>query len=226
MPKVKVLPKRIEAWSFSRWRDYEQCPAKAKFKHIDKIKEPGNAAMDRGSAIHKLAEDFAGGKLKSMPLELAKFKVKFTALKKLTPQCEQEWAFNREWGRVGWFDQDCWCRIKVDVTHAKNAEATIIDHKTGRYKPGDPSYREQLELYALGGFLIHRKAAKIICKLWFIDSGDEEILIFERKDLEKLKAKWEDRTKAMLTDTRFAPTPGRYCTYCFHRKANGGQCKF
>lgn len=228
--KTKSVVKKIEAWSYSRWRDYEQCPLKAKFKHVDKIKEPGNAAMDRGSAIHKLAEDFAGGQLKALPVELEKFKKNFSALKKQTPSCEQEWAFNKEWGRVGWFDQDAWCRIKVDATYetgtTKASHAVVIDHKTGRYRPGDTEYSNQLELYAVGAFLIYCTAKEVHCKLWFLDSGDEEVMKFTREQLPDLLKSWEKRTKAMLADTRFAPRPGNYCRFCHFRKSNGGSCKF
>lgn len=223
---LKKIVKKIEAWSFSRWRDYENCPAKANYKHVLKMKEPGNAAMDRGTAIHKLAEDFSKGRLKKFPAELVKFKVSFTAIKKLDPDCEQEWAFNKEWGRTGWFDPDAWCRIKVDCTYEKGNEGVVIDHKTGRYKPGDAEYANQLELYAIGALLIYRKAVKVTCKLWFLDSGDEEVMEFTRVQLPALIAKWEKATKNMLTDTRFPPRPSNGCRFCHFRNSNGGPCKF
>ena len=44
-------------WSYSRLTTWEQCPLKAKLKYIDGLKEPGSPAMDRGTAIHKDAEE-------------------------------------------------------------------------------------------------------------------------------------------------------------------------
>lgn len=218
--------KKITAWSYSRWREYEQCPAKAKYKHVEKLKEPGNAAMDRGSAIHKLAEQYAGGQLKALPTELARFKQEFTALKKAKPGVEQEWAFNKDWGRAGWFDNDAWLRVKVDATYEMKDTGVIIDHKTGRFKEGGDEYLPQMELYGIGGLLVYRKAKRIVTKLWFLDSGDEVVEEFTRDQLEHLQERWMQNTKRMLTDTGFKPTPGNQCRWCHFRKGNGGPCQF
>ena len=58
MSFASKIVRKITSWSFSRWNVYEECPAKAKYKFIDKLKEPGSAAMDRGTALHKQCEDF------------------------------------------------------------------------------------------------------------------------------------------------------------------------
>ncbi len=54
MPRKRI--QKITAWSFSRYGDYQKCPLMAKFKAIDKIKEPSNKYLKRGTAIHKEAE--------------------------------------------------------------------------------------------------------------------------------------------------------------------------
>lgn len=53
--------KKLTSWSFSRWSVYDQCPAKAKYKFIDKLKEPDALPLQRGSIIHKQAECFIKG---------------------------------------------------------------------------------------------------------------------------------------------------------------------
>jgi len=214
----------ITAWSYSRWRDYEQCPLRAKFKHVDKIKEPSNEAMDRGSAIHKLAEDFACGRLKLLPVELVKFKSKFLNLKKQKVLAEQEWAFDKNWNDVSWFAKEAWVRVKMDACYVSGEEVYVIDHKTGKYRAGE--YTEQLELYALAALLKFPEAKSAICRLWFLDSGDEASYAATKEELKALKKKWVTRTKAMLNDKRFAPKPGNYCRWCPFSKSKGGTCKF
>lgn len=219
----KLAAKKITAWSYSRWRDYEKCPQLAKFKHVDKMKEPGNAAMNRGSEIHKMAEEYAGGKLKKMPAELAKFKTAFTALKKSNPLCEQDWAFTDTWGLTGWFDGNAWLRVKVDAAYELKTTVVIIDHKTGQVKD---DYADQCELYAIAGMLVFPNAEEIHTKLWFLDHGEERVMVYAKRELEALKKKWLKQTKNMLTDTRFPPRPGNYCRFCHFRKTNGGPCQY
>jgi len=224
MPPKKQVAK-LEQWSYSRYALYKQCPAKAKYKHIDKLPDPGSPAMERGTEIHALAERYAKGDLKKLPAELAKFKAEFLALKKLNPLCEQEWAFTKEWKPTGWFDKECWVRVKTDAAYElESGEAHVIDHKTGKVRTGE--YAEQMELYALAGLLMFPKARQVWTRLWYLDHGEEETALFMRKDLPMLIRKWNARTKPMLSDERFAPRPGYYCGWCPYSKEKGGPCKF
>lgn len=161
-----------------------------------------------------------------MPDELKQFKEKFMELKKAKPTCEQEWAFDTAWRRTDWFAKEAWCRVKMDAAYElrKIRTAVGIDHKTGRYKEG--TYGEQMELYLLALLLIYPEADTVICKLWFLDSGDEEVYEAKRADLTELKEMWLKRTKPMLNDKRFAPKPGNHCRWCPFSKAKGGKCKF
>ena len=99
----KLTEKKIKAWSFSRYDTYKQCPFKAKLRYIDKLKEPKSEAMERGSDIHKLCEDYIslpGRRL--VPDDLTLFA---GLLRKLRAQhkksisgmvVEDEWAFKKD----------------------------------------------------------------------------------------------------------------------------------
>lgn len=214
---------RITAWSFSRWKDYEQCPRKAKRKHIDKIKEPPNKAMERGSAIHKLAEDYLKGLRVQLPPELDRFKKDFAKLKKLKPVVEADWAFDTAWKGVDWYAKDAWCRIKTDAAVLVKTVAQIIDHKTGKEKD---DHKDQMSLYGIAGFLKFPKALIVKAKLWYLDQGVEAEHEFNRAQLPALQESWQKKTHNMLIDTRFAPKPGYHCKWCFDSKDNGGTCEF
>lgn len=219
---------QITAWSFSRLNDYRSCPRKAKYKHVDKLKEPGNLAMSRGSAIDQQESDYISGKLKVCPPDLLSFKAEFDELRKRKAVCQEQWAFTREWQETGWFDDDAWLRIKTDVytLNPKTNTLLVVDNKTG--KPRD-YHREQVKLYGLGGLLKFPTVDVVDARLWYTDQGlelPEEPELYERKDLKTLIAYWEKETKAMLADKRFAPKPSNDCRYCHFRKANGGPCEF
>lgn len=219
---------RITAWSFSRLQDYRNCPRQAKYKHIDKLKEPGNEAMDRGSAIDQMETDFITGKLKKCPPEIQSFEAEFTELRRRKAVCQEQWAFDKNWMEVGWFDKEAWCRIKTDVyTHdLKSNTLLVVDNKTGKARD---YHREQVKLYALGGLLKMPTVDVVDARLWYTDLGlelPEKPELYSRKDVPALKAYWLKQTKPMLSDTRFAPKPSGNCRWCHFRKSNGGPCEF
>lgn len=218
-----AVVQRIEAWSFSRWKDYEKCPFYAKLKHIDKKKEAGGAAMLRGGEIDKKAELYLKGQLDDLPAELASFSEEFAELKKLSPNCQEEWAFDANWRQVDWFSKQAWCRVKMDAAALVKKVLRCIDFKTG--KPRE-DHKLQLGLYALAGLLIFPKATKVETNLWYTDLGKEDPKTFTRAQVPQLKAEWEERVQPMLTDTRFAPKPGNYCSWCPHSRSKGGPCEY
>lgn len=226
--KAKVIP-IIPAWSFSRLNDYRKCPQFARYKHVDKIREPGNAAMARGGEIHKLAEKFASAaKRAKVPAELELFKEEFRDLQGRKVMVEEQWAFREDWSVTGWFDKDCWARMVTDAAFFDydREVLVIIDHKTGKLNEG---HLEQLDLYALGGFAQYEEIEKIEVQLWYLDQGviwPEVPKVYMRSELPSLKKQWEKKVKPMMADRRFSPKPGKSCSWCFFSKAKNGPCQF
>lgn len=246
MATKKVIPiAQITSWSFSRYSAYKQCPYKLKLTAVDKLKEPGNQAMERGNQIHKLAEDFIKGKIPRLPPELKLFADEFKALKaqykkKINGMAvEDNWSFTKDWDETSWNDwTHCWVRIKLDCAHHEDGETLRIrDWKTGKFRPEqNEEYVEQLELYALAALLLHDHIQRVIPELDYLDEGrsypaEGEELIFTRADIPRLKKLWEKRVKPMMNDKKFAPRPNDKCKWCFFGqsgKAKGGPglCKY
>lgn len=243
-------PKTITQWSYSRLRDWVHCHAYAGFKHVQKLKEPGNQAMQRGGDIHSMAQAYVEAKTqpRKIPDELACFEAEFKMLRKARARCEAEWAFTSSWAPTGWFDDDCWLRVKMDVHWFDEAanHVHVADHKTGKVAHPE-KYRDQEELYALGGLLQYPDAAGVYVKFWYLDAGVvgssvgnsdeppkgvtaeqcERGAFYSRADVDRLKKKWAKEVKPMMADTAFKPMPeGRKCQYCHFSKAKGGPCKY
>lgn len=220
---------RITAWSFSRYKDWVQCPLKARLKHVERMKEPGNAAMERGSAIHKLAEDYANRIINVIPPELEKFRKELDAARRLDPICEAEWGFRQDWTPTGWFGKDVWCRVKTDLLYSekakKGADAVlcIVDHKTGEPYP---DHADQLSLYALSGLIKVPTAEVVRSSLWYLDNGARTDLEWGREQLPALMEEWNDRTAPMMNDTTYQAKPNNKCQWCHFRKNNGGPCQW
>jgi RecB family exonuclease len=250
MPTPRLV--QIKAWSYSRFGTYSQCPRKAKYSIIDKMREPDHPAMINGSRVHAIAGVVIARELpkpdrdnaafmpelkavlasRKIPSVLETFTEEFKYLQKVKAMVEQEWAFNEDWEVTDWFSSRAWLRIKVDccwleTTKDKNkTNRTVVhirDHKTGKFSE---DHALQRSLYALGGLLMFPDAAEVVAAHWYLDAGREEKESWQANQLEALKTYWLKKTKAMLSDTTFAPTPSDKCRYCHFRKSNGGPCEF
>lgn len=242
-----MATKQITSWSFSRYSDYKTCPLKAKLKHVDRIKEPGSDALNRGAAIHDLAEKYIKGmvKTRAFPMELKAFETEFKALKAQFKKpvngmvVEDNWSFTKDWQETEWDNwAHCWVRIKLDCAHHEDDETLIItDWKTGKFRiEMNEDYVEQLELYALSALLLHPHIEKVKPRLVYLDQGTiypekPEDMCFTRANISALKKKWEKRTKAMMNDKIFAPRPNDKCKWCWYgqsgkSKGGPGLCKY
>ena len=240
----------LTSWSFSRYNTYSQCPALAKYKFIDKLKEPSAPAMERGDMVHKAAEAFIDGKRPDIIPELEGFGEELKGLAESSAsghvETEQPWAFKRNWSRTTWNDWiGCFLRIKADVVRASvpfakihTPEATtkiaeepyidVIDWKTGRYR--DESHAEyimQLELYALGALKMYPQVQVVNTMLAYTDQS----FVFAtppytRADEPRLRGVWEARIRPMMADRTFEPNPGNACRWCNFRASKGGPCKY
>jgi len=219
----------VRAWSYSALAQYETCPAQYKYARIDKLPQPEVPAFKRGNRIHKEAEDYVVGKIKEVPQSCITFEDQFKQLRDLDKEAElfveQEWGFDRNWGRSGWRDWNkTWLRGKVDVgvLYGDN-EATIIDHKTGQlYETNE----DQIELFALTVMCRFPEITMVDTRLWYLDSGVEIDREFFGKDREKLKKKWEQKVAPMFQDEKFPPRPNFKCKWCPYSQRKGGPCQY
>ena len=224
--------RRLPAWSYSRLRDFRQCPRAAFWKHLEKpvvdgieIVEQENPAMVRGSGIHKLAEGFTLGTIKKLPGELASFTEEFAEARIAKKKgVEESWAFDRDWQSVDWFAFNVWLRIKVDLWIRKSKKILrIIDVKSGKRRG---SYDEQMRIYAVGGFTKFSDVDEVHSELWFTDQGEIDSRSYKRAEFPKLRSIIEKSVEPMFSDTVFAPLPGPACRWCIYAKDKTGVCKF
>lgn len=213
----------IQQWSFSRWKNYDTCPAKAKYLYVDKLKEPDGPAAERGRLIHKMAEDYTNGVIKRLPVELGAFPEEFKWLRKKKAECEKEWAFTRTWEPTDWFGADTWLRVKTDALVVTGTSAVVIDHKTGKVYP---EHKYQMSLYALATFIMQPTVDTVEARLLYLDKGTTDKEDYERSEIPLIIEAWEARIRALLVDDTFAPRPSYACKWCHFRKENGGPCQF
>lgn len=222
----------VTAWSYSRYTDYMKCPLYFKEKHLTRsFKDEGSAAMQRGSTIHKEAEDYTTGKLKKLPASLAHFKDQFAELRAMKPMVEQNWGFKNDWswiGRPGWFGDDVWLRVKADVfAHYDDDTADLIDHKTGRKYETN---MDQVNLFSASAFMRLPTLKHVTTRLWYLDIADhsqnEETFEMTAAEAALVRKDWDKKVRPMFNDRKFAPKPNAGCGRCPVSRSNGGSCKF
>lgn len=218
----------ITAWSYSRLALWEQCPLAFKLKHIDKIKEEQSPAMARGDKIHKQAAAYIKGEgADEVPAELIKFAAlmrEFRAMPTEYKVVESQWGFDPNWRPTGWFAKNTRLRVILDAGAVyPDGTADVADHKTGK-KYGTNA--DQMELFALATFCRYPHVSHVTTRLWYLDSGDEEVAEFEQDTRSELIEKWEQRVAPLFTDTVFAPRPNDKCKWCSFARSKSGPCKF
>lgn len=218
----------IPQWSYSRLKTFEDCPKKAEYSYIQKIKEPGNKYMERGKDIHKMCENYIRGHLEELPKPLLDFREAFDELKKLYLEgsvvCEGDWAFDKEWQTTDWFGSDTWGRAKVDAfVHDASLpnEARVIDFKTGRYEGNQEAHREQCELYGAVVLARYPEVENIVTEMWYLDHNKIERYMYNRESIKARQEKINTRAVTMTTAEEFTATPSSFkCKWCYFGRQN------
>lgn len=229
-------PKPITAWSYSRLKLYGDCPRLFKYRNIDKLPEPVNAAMGRGRKVHLEGASFLDGTTSTVPSSYMLFRDEMEDLKSFTPIVEQQWAFNRKWKPVSWFAKDAYARIILDAgVIYKDSTADVIDHKTGKHY--DEDYRPQMGLFAAAVFKMYPTEVQrsVTTRLWYLDSGEEVIEEFDKAEALEILAELEGDAEKMMNEKRWPAKPSWKCGGtkkdgtvwgCHFRKSNGGPCEY
>jgi RecB family exonuclease len=223
------------SWSFSRFKDWRECPRRAQYKHLMKLPEGEKSpALLRGEQIHKMAEDYVKGKGSAkVPPSLNVFAKAFQELRKMKAITEGKWAMTVQWKPTGFFEwKAAWVRLVLDAHYRPASHhARVIDYKTGRIY-GDNL--EQMELYAIGGKAHYPEVEVVSTELWYLDqplvasgkNANPRIVKFDEAKVIKLQKHWREKVTPMLTDRKFIPRPGEQCARCAYSKRRGGPCKY
>jgi RecB family exonuclease len=233
LPKPSKLGP-VSSWSYSSLKVFEECPYRTYIQKVKRIPEPSSPAADRGTAIHKLAEDYVKGELDKMPSELnpSKFKDDFEELRQLYTEAkveiEGEWGFNTDWNPTGWMSPDTWARIKLDaMVLQSDTSARVIDYKTGKKFGNEIPHSQQCLLYAIGTFFKYPVLEFVQTELWYLDKGEKTIRGFNREEAMQFAPGYHSRAVKMTTCTEFSPTPSNdSCRWCPYGKGEHPECRW
>jgi len=218
---------KIMQWSYSRLKTWEECPLKAKFKFVNKIKEPDSPHANRGLEIHKQSANFLTTPDHPLPETLHNLKDVMHNLRTPAVKAELQVAFDKDWNRVEWFGPTVYVRIVYDILAVDAPYAYVADLKTGKMR--EEEHLDQLGLYAVGVLAEHKEVEDVETAVLYADHPMQQHKNplkkeYSRKDFDELRSQWEERAGKMLNDDIFAPRPGHYCRWCSYSKQRGGAC--
>lgn len=229
----------LKSTSFSRYKEFRDCPLKARLKFLDKVKDPRpelppgtEHPMDRGSRIHTLAEELVKGDIPELPKELQKFKDRFETLRQLYQEnrltCELPIAFDENWRQSDPRDfEGTKYRMIADVfAEIDDGHLLVIDHKTGRKDGNEPTHMEQGIEYLSCCYMVYPNAQKFTFEVWYLDQGDVLSVEFLRSELASHVRAFKERHEKIWRNTLFPPTPSQQaCLFCPFKKGLVGRGK-
>ena len=226
----------IDAWSISGLLEFEQCPHRAYLKRIVRSPQPeleDNHPMVRGRRVHDECESYITGQTDAFPSTGKKLKAVLEYCRERYAEgnasAEQKWGFKEDWSATGWFDSGVWCRMATDCTVIIDDTAEIYDWKTGKSFGNEVKYMQQMQLYAIGAFMLYPDLEFIDVKLGFLDDGKVRTKDFQRgPKLNKLISRFTERGNRMTNCVDFRPKPSAHnCKYCpFGPETGTGACLF
>jgi CRISPR/Cas system-associated exonuclease Cas4 (RecB family) len=227
----------ITTWSFSRLKDYERCPHTQQLRLNNAPKPPFE--INRGTEIHESTEKYIRGELADRQAERYEKQI-HRSLHLVKPLAEayqdgakitleEEWGFTENWEPCAWDSPDIWLRVQCDAVEHHSETLQIIDWKTGRSYGNELNHIQQLQLYAIAGFMRYPEIETVTVEDRYLDEGRVLGRTYARDEkFETLFIKWNERAQKMLTDTAFLPKPNRTnCRFCDYGLNKGtGVCEY
>lgn len=217
------------AFSYSRWSDWSSCPAKYKFKYIDKVDTgPTPKALLEGRKVHDEAADYLTGKRDDLPKRMEKFSVIAEAMRNAPEnqrKVEEQMAFDRGKLPVAWFGPNVYMRFIWDaaIWNAEATEIDIIDFKTG--KPYG-SYDEQAQIFSIPAFWTMPSLQVMRGHWMYLDTGATIDYEITREQFPAIERTWLGNVALMEADRAFPATPSKKaCRFCDFGPAKLNICR-
>lgn len=213
--------KRPTRHSYSSISTYEECPAKYAYSYLYNLPWPSSAAMERGTRLHKLGEDYFKEAAAPIPYDLRRIGHLINTAKARGAEPEQVFLVTHAWAPTE--DQSkAWVKAIVDYHWVEPGVVYVRDFKSGREYP---SHREQLELYSILGLLKYPHVERAESAAVYIDGGYEaQDASIIRPMLPYLINKWQSKIVRIEQDNDFIANPGGACRWCPYAASAGGPC--
>lgn len=177
-----------KAWSFSALDDFINCPkAYYEKKVIKSVQEEQSEQMLWGNTVHKAFEDrLSDGVV--LPAALEEHEPYLRRLEDMPGKSftERKVAMNKRLQICGYFDRDVWNRGVIDFTKVSEAEALVVDYKTGKQH----FKTKQLKLFALYIFALHPDVQRVDTRFYWTQTLTATGEQYRRREIPDLWAEF------------------------------------
>jgi ATP-dependent exoDNAse (exonuclease V) beta subunit len=178
--------------------------------------------MDRGTAAHKVFEDYILGKTEDLG-EHEYYRNYLEHLRLAGAKPEFPIALDKNWKEVEWDAPDRWWRGVLDLVALAPTEVVIVDWKTGNEYS---DHKDQREIYAAAYHAKDPTREHIRVIHTYVDKRQNTMSLYHATDIPAIRKEWEEKIEEMFNDETFIPNPGFYCRSCQYSRWNGGPCRF
>jgi hypothetical protein len=215
----------MRPWSYSRLSTYEDCPKQYFYAYKESLpsSRPSSPAAERGTNIHKSAEEYLLDVRKIYPPELQKVAGHAMLLKGKRAKPEVKLAVKDDWTPCSFDDPEAYLRAVIDILYLEENVLHIQDWKTGQVYD---THAVQLETYVAIAAAHHPEATEYRGRCVYIDQGvisTPKVTPAER--LKPIRLLLDGRIKNAETDEIFPVRAGQHCRWCGYSKRHGGPCE-
>ena len=224
----------ISAWSYSRLKNYEQCPHRAFLAYVEKRPEPpeiDKKAANRGTEIHTQIENYIRGDSDELTNPALKAKHIIDPLRDEyragNVELEGDWGFTATWATCDYFDPNVWARMKLDALHVTGPfSADAYDWKSGKKFGNEVAHAQQGQQYVIGTFMRRPELEHVTTRFVYVDQADcgpPTVREYTRAKAMSMFKSINDRAIAMTTATTFPAKPNKInCRFCPYGPNNKG----
>ena len=217
--------KKQIAWSHTALNAFETCPLRYYKTRVSKeVVEPQTEVLRYGNDVHKAFElRLNEGKALPEHLQCHEQLVQSLLKKKGDRLVEKQWAIDKSFRPVGWFDKNAWCRGVVDVGVISRDTAVILDWKTGKRKPEN----DQLKLFAGLVFAHYRNVNTVTTGFVWLAANKIDNEVFTREQTGEIWSAYLPRVKRLelaYEEQKWQPKPSGLCAK--HCPVPRSHCEF
>jgi len=215
MARKAYEPGQVITWSPSRVNTFKKCSRmfheEANLRTVPFVQSEPQLYGDR---VHKMLDKRIKGEAE-LPIEEKHLEPLVLSLLNAPGRtmAEQKMTINAKFEPTGWFSDDAWCRIIVDVMKINGPHGFMGDWKTG--KPNFDQY--QLKLNAAIGFIFYPSLEQITTAYIWLKTKTLDPEVYHRSNYNRM---WQEllqepaRMQECSNRNHWPERPGKHCGWC------------
>lgn len=213
-------------YSYTQFSTFNKCPAKFKYKYLDKLRipKPPAPAAARGLEVHKSIEEYLRKEKDTVHEAVAFYGTFLTALRDAPIKIEAPFGLDEKFEYVPYDDPNAVIRGFIDCYLEDDESLHVYEWKTGKFYP---EHEDQRLLYAIAALQMAPKQEAVEVMGVYLDQKANAQRTYYRAVLDGYIHFFKLELDKVRGATEFPPQPNYLCRFCeYSSMANKGPCQF